>query len=401
MPRTVVVGVSGGIAAYKTAYLVSALKKQGYDVHVLMTKGALHFVSALTFETLSGNAVLTDTFDRKSEFNVEHVALAKKADMIVVAPATADLIAKAAAGLADDMLTTTLLAARCPVVFAPAMNEAMYHDPATQCNLEVLRHRGAYVMDTGEGYLACGDVGAGRMREPDEILEYMHAVWAELYDMHGVRVLVSAGPTREMIDPVRYISNRSSGKMGYAIAAAAVHAGADVTLVSGPVALPPVDKAQMVSVVSAADMAHEMTARAPEADIVIMAAAVADYTPKTYEPQKIKKGGGSMMLELVRTADVLYELGKIKRDGQLLMGFAAETQKFEENALSKLRSKNIDVIALNDVSREGEGFDADHNNICLYFRDGRVQDLGSDDKTVLARRIIEEIKNAYRQLCAR
>jgi phosphopantothenoylcysteine decarboxylase/phosphopantothenate--cysteine ligase len=400
MPRTVVVGVSGGIAAYKTAYLVSALKKQGYDVHVLMTKGALQFVSALTFETLSGNAVLSDTFDRKSEYNVQHVALAKKAEMIVVAPATADLIARAAAGLADDMLTTTLLAARCPVVYAPAMNEAMYEDSATQDNIELLKRRGAYVMDTGEGYLACGDIGAGRMPEPEEILNYMHGVWASLEDMHGVRVLISAGPTREAIDPVRYISNRSSGRMGFAIAQAAVDAGADVTLVTGPVALPPVDKAHMVNIISAADMAREMTALAPEADVVIMAAAVADYTPKAYEPHKIKKGGG-MTLELVRTTDVLKELGHIKRENQLLMGFAAETQNFEENALSKLRNKNLDLIALNDVSREGEGFDVNNNNIRLYFRDGQVKDLGSDDKALLARRIIEEIKNTYRQLCAR
>ncbi len=400
MPRTVVVGVSGGIAAYKAAYLVSALKKQGYDVHVLMTKGALQFVSALTFETLSGNAVLSDTFERKSEFNVQHVALAKKADMIIVAPATADLIARAASGIADDMLTTTLLAARCPVVYAPAMNEAMLEDKATQYNMELLRQRGAYVMDTGEGLLACGDVGAGRMREPDEILEYAHGVWASLEDMHGIRVLVSAGPTREMIDPVRYLTNRSSGKMGYAIAQAAADAGADVTVVSGPTALPPVAKAQTINITSAADMAREMLSRSESADIVIMAAAVADYTPKEYQSQKIKKSG-SMTLELVRTTDILKELGSAKKSGQLLMGFAAETQNFEDNALKKLEAKNLDVIALNDVSREGEGFDADSNNIRLFFHDGRTLNLGSDDKTLLARRIIDEIKALYRRLCAR
>lgn len=400
MPRTVVVGVSGGIAAYKAAYLVSALKKQGYDVHVLMTKGALQFVSALTFETLSSNAVLSDTFERKSEFNVQHVALAKKADMIIVAPATADLIARAASGIADDMLTTTLLAARCPVVYAPAMNEAMLEDKATQYNMELLRQRGAYVMDTGEGLLACGDVGAGRMREPDEILEYAHSVWASLEDMHGIRVLVSAGPTREMIDPVRYLTNRSSGKMGYAIAQAAAAAGADVTVVSGPTALPPVAKAQTINITSAADMAREMLSRSESADIVIMAAAVADYTPKEYQSQKIKKSG-DMTLELVRTTDILKELGSAKKNSQLLMGFAAETQNFEDNALKKLEAKNLDVIALNDVSREGEGFDADSNNIRLFFHDGRTLNLGSDDKTLLARRIIDEIKALYGRLCAR
>ncbi len=400
MPRTVVVGVSGGIAAYKAAYLVSALKKQGYDVHVLMTKGALQFVSALTFETLSGNAVLSDTFERKSEFNVQHVALAKKADMIIVAPATADLIARAASGIADDMLTTTLLAARCPIVYAPAMNEAMLEDKATQYNMELLRQRGVYVMDTGEGLLACGDVGAGRMREPDEILEYAHGVWASLEDMHGIRVLVSAGPTREMIDPVRYLTNRSSGKMGYAIAQAAADAGADVTVVSGPTALSPVAKAQTINITSAADMAREMLSRSENADIVIMAAAVADYTPKEYQSQKIKKSG-DMTLELVRTTDILKELGSAKKSCQLLMGFAAETQNFEENALKKMEAKNLDVIALNDVSREGEGFDADSNNIRLFFHDGRTLNLGSDDKTLLARRIIDEIKALYGRLCAR
>ena len=400
MPRTVVVGVSGGIAAYKAAYLVSGLKKQGYDVHVLMTKSAMQFVSALTFETLSGNAVLSDTFERKSEYNVQHVSLAKKADMIIVAPATADLIARAASGIADDMLTTTLLAARGPIVYAPAMNEAMLEDKATQHNMELLRQRGAYVMDTGEGLLACGDVGAGRMREPEEILEYMHRVWASLEDMHGIRVLVSAGPTREMIDPVRYLTNRSSGKMGYAIAQAAVDAGADVTVVSGPTALPPVAKAHTVNITSAEDMAREMRTLFESADIIIMAAAVADYTPKEYQSHKIKKSG-DMTLELVRTTDVLKELGSVKKQGQLLMGFAAETQNFEENALKKQEAKNLDVVALNDVSREGEGFDADSNNIRLFFRDGRTLNLGSDDKSLLARRIIDELKALYGRLCAR
>ena len=400
MPRTVVVGVSGGIAAYKTAYLVSALKKQGYDVHVLMTQSALQFVSALTFETLSGNAVLTDTFQRKSEYNVQHVALAKKADMLIVAPATADLLARAAAGLADDMLTTTLLAADCPVIFAPAMNEAMYFDAATQQNIDLIKHRGGYVMDTGEGLLACGDVGAGRMREPDEILEYVHQVWSSLEDMHGVRVLISAGPTQEMIDPARFLSNRSSGKMGYAIAQAAVHAGADVTLITGPVSLAALEKAHMVSVISAADMEREMLSHSPKADIIVMAAAVADYTPKTFHEQKMKKGE-SLKLELVPTTDILKELGSHKKQNQLLLGFAAETENFEANAKAKLAAKNLDIIALNDVSREGEGFDAESNNIKMFFRDGHVLDLGCDKKTLLARRILEVLKTQHRKMCVR
>ena len=379
MPLTVLVGVSGGIAAYKSAYLVSTLKKRGFDVHVLMTQNALKFVGAVTFETLTGNAVLTDTFERKEEFDVKHVSLAKKADMLIIAPATADIIAKAAAGIADDMLTTTLLASACPVVFAPAMNEVMYADTATQHNISLLKKRGYYVMDTGEGLLACGDVGAGRMKEPEEIIEYAMDVLKSLHDMTGIRVLVSSGPTREMIDPIRFLSNRSTGKMGYAIAQTAINRGAEVTLVTGPVALEAPPKARMVHVVSAADMALKMLELGMQADIIVMAAAVADYTPKTVSDQKIKKGAG-MSLELVRTQDILQELGAAKRDNQLLMGFAAETQNFESNATAKMNRKNLDIIALNDVSRAGEGFESDSNNIVLYFKDGTSQDLGSESK---------------------
>jgi len=325
------------------------------------------------------------------------VALAKKADMIIVAPATADLLARAASGIADDMLTTTLLAAACPVIYAPAMNEAMYRDAATQHNVGLIKQRGGYVMDTGEGLLACGDVGAGRMREPDEIIDYAHNVWSSLEEMHGVRVLISAGPTQEMIDPVRFLSNRSSGKMGYAIAEAAVLAGADVTLVSGPVALPALDKARMVGVLSAADMAREMLAYSAQADIIVMAAAVADYTPKAFIKQKLKKGAG-LDLELIPTMDILKELGSRKRQNQLLMGFAAETENLEANAKTKLDAKNLDIIALNDVSRDGEGFDTENNNIKLFFRDGSVRDLGSGEKKLLARGMLDILKTQYRQM---
>lgn len=400
MPFTVIVGVSGGIAAYKSAYLVSALKKRSCDVHVLMTQNALKFVGVMTFETLTGNAVLTDTFERKEEFDVKHVSLAKKADMLIIAPATADILAKAAAGIADDMLTTTLLAATCPVVFAPAMNEAMYADTATQHNISLLKKRGYYVMDTGEGRLACGDVGSGRMREPVEIIDYAMDVYQSLYDMTGIRVLVSAGPTREMIDPIRFLSNRSTGKMGYAIAQTAISRGADVTLVSGPVALEAPLKARMVHVASAADMASQMLELGKQADIVIMAAAVADYTPKTVSDQKIKKDA-DMTLELVRTKDILQELGANKRDNQLLMGFAAETQNFEDNAKDKVKRKNLDVIALNDVLRKGEGFESDSNNIVLYFKDDTSQDLGSESKTELSKHILDVLFTQYQRMTAR
>ena len=400
MPLTVVVGVSGGIAAYKSAYLVSALKKKGFDVQVLMTQNALKFVGAITFETLSNNAVLTDTFERTDEFDVKHVSLAKKADMLIIAPVTADIIAKAAAGIADDMLTTTLLACECPVVFAPAMNDVMYKDAATQNNISLLKKRGYFVMDTGEGLLACGDVGQGRMREPDDIIRFATDVLVSRYDLLGVRVLISAGPTREMIDPVRYLSNRSSGKMGYAIAQAAVKRGANVTLVSGPVALNAPLKAKTVNVISAAEMAGKMLELGAEADIIVMAAAVADYTPKVVSDQKIKKSG-DMAIELVRTQDILLSLGESKKENQLLMGFAAETQDFAENATEKMKKKNLDVIALNDVSRNGEGFESDSNNIILYYKDGTSADLGSDSKTALSSRIMDVLAAHYQRIIAR
>lgn len=400
MPFSVVVGISGGIAAYKSAYLVSALKKKGFDVHVLMTQNALKFVGAVTFETLSSNAVLTDTFERNDKYDVKHVALAKKADMLIIAPATADIIAKAAAGIADDMLTTTLLAVSCPVIFAPAMNDVMYADAATQNNISLLKKRGYFVMDTGEGLLACGDVGAGRMREPDEIIRFAMDVLVSRYDLLGIRVLISAGPTREMIDPMRFLSNRSTGKMGYAIAQAAIDRGANVTLVSGPVALEAPPKARTVGAVSAADMAQIMHELSGDADIIVMAAAVADYTPKTVSDQKIKKSG-DMTLELVRTKDILLSLGENKKDNQLLMGFSAETQNFEENATAKMKKKNLDVIALNDVSRSGEGFESDSNNIILLFKDGTSQNLGSDSKKALSQRIVDVLAAHYQKIIAR
>ncbi len=395
MPKTVVLGVSGGIAAYKAAYLASLLKKQGYDVHVIMTKNAQEFVTALTFETLSGNETITDTFERTSEYDVKHVSLAKKADMFIVAPATANVLGKAASGIADDMLTTTLMAAECPVIFAPAMNTAMYEDAAVQENITILKNRGYHVMDTGEGMLACKDIGSGRMKEPDEIALYAQSVMRSMYDMHGISVLISAGPTREAIDPVRYLSNNSSGKMGYAIAEAALARGASVTLVSGPVAIEPPAKADVINVVSAKEMAERVFAASETADIVIMAAAVADYEPEIRSGHKIKKNE-QMRLSLIKTQDILKELGARKKQSQVLVGFAAETENIESNALEKLRKKNLDMIALNDVSRQGEGFSSDNNNIKLFFKDGKSADLGSDSKKALAKTIVNEAFELYK-----
>lgn len=393
MPLNVVVGVSGGIAAYKAAYLVSSLVKQGHSVSVLMTKNAHNFVGRATFETLSANAVLTDTFE-KSGKGVSHIAIAKQADVFVVAPATANLIARAAHGIADDMLTTALLAATCPVIFAPAMNAAMYNNAATQHNLNLLSSRGYHVMETGTGALACGDTGTGRMKEPDEIVEFINGIVAASKDMLNVRVLVSAGPTHEMIDPVRYLSNRSSGKMGYSIAREAAMRGADVTLVSGPVSLEHPKGVRLIDVVSAAQMCEQVLGAAQSADIIIMTAAVTDYMPKTYSEFKIKKDD-KIAFEFVRTDDILSILGRRKKSGQLLAGFAAETNDFERNARKKLFEKAVDIIALNDVSREGEGFGSDYNNIKLFISDGQVTDLGSDTKKNLARKVIDILFKHY------
>jgi len=399
MPKTVIVGVSGGIAAYKSAYLVSALTKRGFDVHVIMTTNACKFVSALTFETISGNAAITDTFMKRENFDVAHVSLAKKADMFIVAPATANVLGKIASGIADDMLTTTLLAAKCPVVFAPAMNTAMYEDKATQVNIDTLKSRGYYVMDTGVGMLACRDEGAGRMKEPHEIMQFADMVFESMYDMHGINVLVSAGPTKEAIDPVRFLSNNSSGKMGYSIAQAAVSRGANVTLVSGPVSLNDVEKANMVNVTSAQSMAQAIQSHAADADIIVMCAAVADFTPKTASQTKIKKNE-DLRLDLIRTKDILKELGSSKKPNQILVGFAAETNNLDKNAQAKLVSKNLDIIALNDVSLKNEGFGSDFNNIKLFFKDGQIKDLGADTKKTLAKAIISSIFE-YRQKLSR
>lgn len=375
--KHIVVGVTGGIAAYKAAMLVSLLKKKGADVHVCMTANACRFITPLTFETLSANRVVTDTFSRETPYEVEHVALAKLADLIVIAPATANIIAKAANGIADDFLSTLLLAARGKVMFAPAMNTAMLHHAAVQRNMMQLREDGCLMVAPGSGMLACGDIGDGRMAEPQEICEAIEAALTPK-DLEGIRLMVTAGPTRERLDDVRYLSNRSTGKMGYAIARAAVNRGAHVTLISGPTALEAPAGVEVRSVESAQQMYTACMEVFPQVDIAVKAAAVADYTPASYQPGKIKKGE-DMKLSLVRTQDILQNLGA-KKQKQILVGFAAEAADLEQNALAKLQRKHLDMIAANDISRADIGFGSDENLVTLFFADGTKKVLQKAEK---------------------
>jgi len=391
--KTVIVGISGGIAAYKSAYIVSGLKKQGADVVVCMTEHAKAFVAPLTFESLSGSPVLTDVVDRGEPWEIEHIALAQKADAFIVAPATANIMAKLAGGIADDMLTTTYLASTCPKIIAPAMNTRMYEDAATQTNIETLKKRGAHVLDTDSGLLACGDIGAGRMKEPEEIIAHVMHLLAPESDYMGKNVLISAGPTREYVDAVRFLSNPSSGRMGFALAEAAKQRGAKVTVVAGPVVVASPSGVRMINVVSAAEMAEAVFAESKKADIVIMAAAVADYTPKITFDHKIKKAG-DMILELVRTKDILATLGK-KKENQILVGFAAETENFEENAKAKLAVKNLDMVALNNINEPGAGFGVSTNHIMLYKKDGSHVELNKASKKDIAASILDEIATLF------
>lgn len=386
--KHIVLGVAGGIAAFKAAALTSLLAKRGIQVHVCMTAHAREFATPLTFETLSKNAVITDAFVRNTPFDVAHVELAKLADAAVIAPATANILAKAACGIADDFLSTFLLAAECPVLFAPAMNTAMYHNPAVQQNIATLRARGKHVMGTGSGLLACGDTGEGRMAEPEQIVEALEALLAP-NDFAGRRVLVTAGPTRERIDDVRFLSNRSSGKMGYAVARAAAARGAEVTLVSGPCALPVPLGVRMVPVESAAQMLEAVFAEYPSADVVVKAAAVADYKPAAKLDGKLKKAG-DFPLELVRTVDILQELGRCKQ-GQILVGFAAEAADLEANARSKLARKNLDLIAANDITDSQIAFGSDQNALTLYFADGSAQQIEACPKDEAAHRLLDAV----------
>ncbi len=363
--RTVVIGVSGGIAAYKTAYLVSRLHKAGAEVHVIMTKNACEFITPLTFETLSGRECVTDTFARKGHYEVEHVELAKKADLIMVAPATANVLAKLACGIADDMLTTTVLAASCPKIVVPAMNTGMYENPVTQDNLEKLRGYGFEVIEPASGYLACGDVGAGKMPEPEVLYAYVEKAIARPKDMTGKHVLVSAGATREAMDPVRFITNHSSGKMGFAIAKEYMLRGADVTIVKAAVTAEPPMFCTIVEAVSASALFNEITSRAPEMDVIVMAAAVSDYTPAEYKEEKVKKKDGDLSIPLVRTRDILAYLGEHRREGQFLCGFSMETENLLENSRRKLERKHVDMIVANNLKDDGAGFGTDTNLVTL------------------------------------
>ena len=371
--KTVLLAVAGGIAAYKIPNLASMLVKKHCNVQVLMTENACQFITPLTFETLTGNKCCVDTFDRNFEFKVEHVSLAEQADLVLVAPATANVIAKLAHGLADDMLTTTILACSCPKLIAPAMNTRMYENPVTQDNLDILRRYGLEVLEPATGYLACGTTGKGKMPEPIDLEEaILHAIVHEK-DLAGTHLLVTAGPTRESIDPVRYLTNRSTGKMGYSIAKDAAARGAEVTLVTGPTELKHPSYMTIVEVESAADMFEAVTSRSAEQDIIIKAAAVADYRPVSVAEDKIKKADGDSSIPLTRTQDILGWLGKHRRPGQFLCGFSMETQNMLENSRRKLEKKNLDMICANNVKVSGAGFGVDTNVLTLITRQEEIE----------------------------
>ena len=388
--KTVLLGVTGSIAAYKIAYLASALKKQQADVHVLMTRNATNFINPITFETLTGNKCLVDTFDRNFQFQVEHVSIAKKADVVMIAPASANVIGKLAHGIADDMLTTTIMACRCKKFISPAMNTNMFENPIVQDNLKTLEHYGYEVIDPAVGYLACGDTGAGKMPEPETLLNYILRECACEKDMKGLKVLVTAGPTQEAIDPVRYITNHSSGKMGYAIAKMAMLRGADVTLVSGRTALAPLPFVKVVPVVTARDMYEAVTSVSQEQDIIIKAAAVADYRPASVSDEKIKKKDDDMSIALERTDDILKYLGEHKPDGQFLCGFSMETENMIGNSRVKLTRKNLDMVAANNVKMAGAGFQGDTNVLTLITQDEEVS-LPLMSKEDAAGKILDKI----------
>ena len=388
--KTVLLGVTGSIAAYKTAYLASALKKQQADVHVLMTRNATNFINPITFETLTGNKCLVDTFDRNFQFQVEHVSIAKKADVVMIAPASANVIGKLAHGIADDMLTTTIMACRCKKFISPAMNTNMFENPIVQDNLKILEHYGYEVIDPAVGYLACGDTGAGKMPEPETLLNYILRECACEKDMKGLKVLVTAGPTQEAIDPVRYITNHSSGKMGYAIAKMAMLRGADVALVSGRTALTPPPFVRVVPVVTARDMYEAVTSVSQEQDIIIKAAAVADYRPASVSDEKIKKKDDDMSIALERTDDILKYLGEHKPDGQFLCGFSMETENMIGNSRVKLIRKNLDMVAANNVKMAGAGFQGDTNVLTLITQDEEVS-LPLMSKEDAAGKILDKI----------
>ena len=370
--KTVLLGVTGSIAAYKIAYLASALKKLHAQVHVLMTRNATNFINPITFETLTGNKCLVETFDRNFQFQVEHVSIAKQADVVMIAPASANIIGKLAHGIADDMLTTTVMACKCKKIISPAMNTNMYENPVVQDNLKILKHYGYEVIEPASGYLACGDTGAGKMPEPETLREYILREIAREKDLKGQKILVTAGPTQESVDPVRYITNHSSGKMGYAIAREAMLRGAEVTLVSGPCAITPPPFVKVVPIVTARDMFEAVTSVSREQDIIIKAAAVADYRPAVVYDEKVKKKDGQMSIELEKTDDILQYLGEHKQPGQFLCGFSMETQNMIGNSRAKLQKKNLDMVAANNLKVAGAGFQGDTNVLTLITQDEDV-----------------------------
>ncbi len=393
--KTIILGVTGSIAAYKAANLASLLKKQQADVHVIMTKNAGEFITPVTFETLTGNKCLMDTFDRNFQFEVEHVELAKRADLVLVAPATANVIAKLAHGLADDMLTTTILACTCPKYIAPAMNTRMYENPVTQDNIKLLERYGWHVLEPAVGRLACGDTGAGKFPDESWILQWVQRELAMEKDMEGMKVLVTAGPTMEALDPVRFLSNHSTGKMGYAIAKICMLRGAKVTLVSGRTNLEPPVGIKLVPVTSAQEMFEAVSGVSREQDLVIKAAAVADYRPRVKAEEKIKKKDGELFLELERTVDILGWLGENKRPGQVLCGFAMETEHMLENARGKLLKKKADVIAANNVKVQGAGFGTDTNVVTLVT-EKEEQELMLMSKEEVAVKLTDLLLEIYR-----
>ena len=388
--KCVVLGLTGSIAAYKIANLASALVKLHADVQVIMTKNACNFINPITFETLTGNKCLVDTFDRNFQYSVEHVSLAKKADIFMVAPASANVIGKMANGIADDMLTTTILACKCKKLVSPAMNTNMFENPIVQDNLKKLQQFGFEIIQPATGYLACGDTGAGKMPEPEVLLDYILKELAYEKDLLGKKVLVTAGPTQEKIDPVRYITNHSTGKMGYAIAKHCIQRGARVTLVSGPVSIQAPLFVDVIPVVSAADMAETVKAKAPEQDIIIKTAAVADYRPMHPADEKVKKKDTDLTIELERTEDILSYLGANKRQGQFICGFSMETENLLENSRAKLVKKNVDMIVANNLKVQGAGFGTDTNLVTLITKDG-CKELELMSKDLVAKAILDEI----------
>lgn len=389
--KTVLLGVTGGIAAYKTASLASMLVKNGYDVKVLMTQNATNFINPIVFETLTGHKCVIDTFDRNFEFKVEHVSLAKWADVVMIAPATANVIGKLAHGIADDMLTTTVMACRkLPKIIAPAMNTEMYLNPVVQDNMKILEGYGYEIIKPAEGYLACGDIGAGKMPEPNVLFEYIYKEIAYPKDMEGKKVLVTAAPTQEAVDPVRYITNHSSGKMGYAIARVCAARGADVTLVTGPTTIEKPLFAKIIPVTTAKEMFEAVKEESKDADIVCKAAAVADYRPKHVSDEKVKKSEGQLVLEMEKTDDILKYLGEHKRPEQFLCGFSMETENMVSNSRAKLVKKNLDMVAANNLKDAGAGFQGDTNMMTLITKEDETA-LPLISKEETAARILDKI----------